>query len=698
MLVLLGIGDSVVATVDTALTRQTAASKVIVNYPEFNVNDVFGWTSFALPFPRQSPDGTRLAVRSIKPNGTATLPQIWAARRNMDTPPVITAVGGQSVDHALPVVYVVAPQDTTLSLGYSRSDSEGDALVDSAYSLRPDLGMTFNSSTQTLSWAVADAPVDTYTVRFQTTVPSGGTDYAIAKIYVRDITRPARVTDLAADCDPDNPPNGFILSWTAPADDSTYSGTGAAYKYELRRSTSHITEANWNSATVVCSLSSSSPGSTQTFNVTASGTLYYFAMKVRDDVSNSSLLSNEVGVIALGEGEDCIPGGFFGGGGGGGGSSVRRARGASIEGGQSENTLLNGVARGTAGHDAYRLPWSVSNDGGSVSLNLRELAGRGMDLDRVRLLVADYGQGSRAYRVGESILSGTTSAAAGVRNRAGTDLTSTLNGQGSYAPAETDTLTVQLGNGGGSSALVIAMSGSGSIDVQAYSEGGWSTVNHGAPRLDSDEAAFAAVGSDSLRVIVRGHTTLTFVGRLVADNQAPTVHEATLTSATTSELGNVASELAAVDASHAAFVGPDTAVLVFSVPGGNTAARSCFLMVDATPLGPQAEANHLKGAPREDAERLPTRFALEQNRPNPFAARAEIRFALPVASQVRLEVFDAAGRRLKTLAQGPFPAGYQSVEWDGRDNGGNLVRPGVYLYRLVAGSFRDQKKMVLLAR
>jgi flagellar hook assembly protein FlgD len=65
---------------------------------------------------------------------------------------------------------------------------------------------------------------------------------------------------------------------------------------------------------------------------------------------------------------------------------------------------------------------------------------------------------------------------------------------------------------------------------------------------------------------------------------------------------------------------------------------------------------------------------------------------------VRLEVFDAAGRQVRTLAVGPFAAGYQSVEWDHRDAFGNLVRPGVYLYRLIAGSFRDQKKMVLLAR
>jgi hypothetical protein len=67
-----------------------------------------------------------------------------------------------------------------------------------------------------------------------------------------------------------------------------------------------------------------------------------------------------------------------------------------------------------------------------------------------------------------------------------------------------------------------------------------------------------------------------------------------------------------------------------------------------------------------------------------------------VATAVRLEIFDLMGRRLRTLAQGQFQAGYHFAEWDRRDSAGNLVRPGVYLSRLIAGSFRDQKKMVLL--
>jgi flagellar hook assembly protein FlgD len=63
---------------------------------------------------------------------------------------------------------------------------------------------------------------------------------------------------------------------------------------------------------------------------------------------------------------------------------------------------------------------------------------------------------------------------------------------------------------------------------------------------------------------------------------------------------------------------------------------------------------------------------------------------------VRLEVFDLLGRRVKLLALGDYPAGRHAVEWDRQDASGAAAKPGVQVYRLIAGDFRDQKKMVLL--
>ena len=63
---------------------------------------------------------------------------------------------------------------------------------------------------------------------------------------------------------------------------------------------------------------------------------------------------------------------------------------------------------------------------------------------------------------------------------------------------------------------------------------------------------------------------------------------------------------------------------------------------------------------------------------------------------MKLEIFDLLGRRVRTLADGYYRPGFHSVEWDQRGSNGALLRAGVFMYRLRAGSFQAQRKMVLL--
>jgi hypothetical protein len=104
----------------------------------------------------------------------------------------------------------------------------------------------------------------------------------------------------------------------------------------------------------------------------------------------------------------------------------------------------------------------------------------------------------------------------------------------------------------------------------------------------------------------------------------------------------------------------------------------------------------LLGRATPTAAALPVRFALRQNQPNPFTSLTTIRFELPVGAMVRLHVFDPKGRRIRTLANRYFPAGYQVLGWDHRDDDGRTLGPGVYFYRIEAGPFHDRKKMVLI--
>jgi hypothetical protein len=95
-------------------------------------------------------------------------------------------------------------------------------------------------------------------------------------------------------------------------------------------------------------------------------------------------------------------------------------------------------------------------------------------------------------------------------------------------------------------------------------------------------------------------------------------------------------------------------------------------------------------------ERLTANFPesarLESNFPNPFNPSTTIRFALPVAADVRLEVFDTMGRAVAVLAQGVWPQGEHQVRFDASG-----LPSGVYLYRLVTdGQPMGDRTMVLV--
>ncbi len=87
---------------------------------------------------------------------------------------------------------------------------------------------------------------------------------------------------------------------------------------------------------------------------------------------------------------------------------------------------------------------------------------------------------------------------------------------------------------------------------------------------------------------------------------------------------------------------------------------------------------------------------LFQNTPNPFNPSTSIRFYLPERSAVRLEIFDAAGRLVRTLIDGDRERGYTEASWDGTGNGGRATASGIYFCRLRAGKQNITRKMVLI--
>jgi len=93
---------------------------------------------------------------------------------------------------------------------------------------------------------------------------------------------------------------------------------------------------------------------------------------------------------------------------------------------------------------------------------------------------------------------------------------------------------------------------------------------------------------------------------------------------------------------------------------------------------------------------LPKSFELSQNYPNPFNPTTTLRYQLPKMAQVRLQIFNTNGQLIRTLVDEQVQAGYHTVVWDGRNEGGLPVVSGIYYYRIVTEGFAMTKKMALL--
>ena len=92
---------------------------------------------------------------------------------------------------------------------------------------------------------------------------------------------------------------------------------------------------------------------------------------------------------------------------------------------------------------------------------------------------------------------------------------------------------------------------------------------------------------------------------------------------------------------------------------------------------------------------LPSQYRLCQNYPNPFNPETDIRYELPEAGFVRLDIYNILGQKIVTLVNEDQEAGYKSVTWNGQNGWGLDLSSGIYFYTLQVGHFTQTRKMVL---
>jgi hypothetical protein len=97
-----------------------------------------------------------------------------------------------------------------------------------------------------------------------------------------------------------------------------------------------------------------------------------------------------------------------------------------------------------------------------------------------------------------------------------------------------------------------------------------------------------------------------------------------------------------------------------------------------------------------DVPASPTADLQLRSFPNPFNPAVQISFVNPARGRVDATIYDAVGRRVRTIAAADFPAGPQTLTWDGRDEAARTAASGVYFLRLHAAGRSAATKLVLL--
>ena len=93
----------------------------------------------------------------------------------------------------------------------------------------------------------------------------------------------------------------------------------------------------------------------------------------------------------------------------------------------------------------------------------------------------------------------------------------------------------------------------------------------------------------------------------------------------------------------------------------------------------------------DDPSNAPAEFELSQNYPNPFNASTLIRYALPQAAYVRVEIYDMLGQKISTLADEEQEAGNHEITWNAPDQAS-----GIFFYRVSVDDQSKTGRMVLL--
>ncbi len=425
-------------------------------------------------------------------------------------------------------------------------------------------------------------------------------------------------------------PTTITLSWTAPGDDAN---SGQAAEYDLRYSTSVITDANWNAATNVTGVPTPQlVGSPESFTVTnlTPGTLYYFAIKTADEVPNWSSVSNIVSQATAPE--------------------------------QDAPATIATITTSAPTQTSLTLNWTAPGDDGTTGTAAE------YDIRYSTSLINESNWDSAAQVSGEPIpqtaWSGESFTVTGLSP-------STMY----YFAIKT---ADEIPNWSGLSAVINAQTAGDQVapsaisDLQASigNEEGQLVLSWTAP---GDDGMSGAASAYEIRYSITEFDTTSFeTAELFTSPPVP------LPGGTAQEL--IMSDLQPGETYYVGIRSWDDFMNPSNISNIDTGVAYFELVLDVD----------------DGSVDLPENFSLSQNYPNPFNPSTVLSYTLPTQAHINITVFNIQGRLVRTLTDTDKPAGEHTVEWNGTDENGRSVATGVYFYRMAAGEFSETRKMVLV--
>jgi hypothetical protein len=427
----------------------------------------------------------------------------------------------------------------------------------------------------------------------------------------------------------DSTATSITLNWTAPGDDDDQ---GTASQYDIRYSTSTITEANWDAATQALDEPSPQPaGSAESFLVDnlQPATTYYFAIKSADEAPNWSAMSN---VAVKSTANENVP----------------------------PSPIANLQAANPTGSSVI-LSWTAPGDDSSQG------TAAAYDIRYATFAITEANWDSASQVSGEP-----------APQPAGSQQSHTVTGLNSNTTYYFAIKTAdEVPNWSGLSNVVTATTlditpPAAIIDLSSIrgTEAGEIVIYWTAP------------GDDSLAGMAGGYDIRVSIAMITDDNW----ESLTVVSGPPTPQGAGSPQymtVAGLEPAQLYYIG----IKSFDESGNLSDLSNIDTCTAMFSFGSDID-NRLAG--------LPTEFQLAQNYPNPFNPSTTIEFALPQGSHVSLEIYNSLGQKAVTLAEGFYNAGFYSIHWDGKDQYGRYVSSGMYFYRIDAGDFSEIKKMALL--